>query len=336
MTAETISLSRHAAFTGKVFSVMKVILHIGAQRTATTSFQAYLRGNTDWLSKRGVGYWGPHRTRRGGLFSGLVRGSEQELAGEIEKAKREIGARVERLAKQGKTHLIVSDENMLGTARLNVRAKQLYPDAAQHLERFARAFDGMVSGVVLSVRSLETYWPSALAFSLGRGGHLARADELDQIVEGPRGWRDVVSDTSAAFSGVDVTVDSYETYAPQPEKRLAYMTDGAVELPETHARLWLHRSPDLAQLRRAFAQRGGNPAKLPSGEGRWLPFDEVQSAKLKENYADDLFWLHAGAGGVATFVEEDQPDQAGANPSGGATTRGHKNDGKDGRMARAG
>lgn len=336
MTAQAISLSLHAALTGKVLNVMKVILHIGAQRTATTSFQAYLRGNTAWLSKRGVGYWGPHRTRRGGLFSGLVRCSEQDLPKEIDAAHREIGARVERLAKQGKTHLIVSDENMLGTARINARAKQIYPDAAQRLDRFARVFEGMVSRVVLTVRSYDTYWPSALAFSLGRGGHLPRADDLEAITDGARGWRDVVTDTAAAFAGVDVVVDSYETFAPRPENRLAHMTDGAVELPEKHARLWLHRAPDLAQLRRAFAQRGGNPDKLPSGEGRWIPFDAVQSAKLKENYADDVFWLHAGAGGVARFVEEDQPDQAGANPSGGATTRGQDNDGKDGRMARAG
>lgn len=336
MTSEALSPPRCAALADKVLNAMKVILHIGAQRTATTSFQAYLRGNSDWLSKQGVGYWGPHRTRRGGVFSGLVADDADNQDAGIEAARKDIGARIERLAKRGKSHLIVSDENMLGTSRLNVRARRLYPDARARLNRFARAFDGAVSKVVLSIRAFDTYWPSALAFSVGRGGRLPRLDELEMIAEASRGWRDVVADTAEAFKGAELVVDTHEHFAPRPERRLHHMIDGAIDAPLTHARLWLHRSPDLAQLRRAFARRGGNPEKLPSGEGRWHPFDALHIAKLRENYADDMFWLHAGAGGVATFVEEDQPDQTGKNLSGGATTRGHEDDGKDGRMARTG
>jgi len=43
------------------------------------------------------------------------------------------------------------------------------------------------------------------------------------------------------------------------------------------------------------------PAELPSdGLGHWQPFTKDQTAALRETYADDLFWLTAGADGLAT------------------------------------
>ena len=52
---------------------MDVILHIGAHRTATTTFQHYMRGQSSELARAGIGFWGPWRTR-GGLFSGVMPG----------------------------------------------------------------------------------------------------------------------------------------------------------------------------------------------------------------------------------------------------------------------
>ncbi|MCF6192421.1 MAG: tetratricopeptide repeat protein [Candidatus Hydrothermae bacterium] len=51
---------------------MDVILHIGAHRTGTTTFQTYLEDNRDHLNEIGTEFWGPNRTRSG-LFSGLVK-----------------------------------------------------------------------------------------------------------------------------------------------------------------------------------------------------------------------------------------------------------------------
>lgn len=341
MTPVFLSRPPMAALADKVLQIMDVILHIGAQRTATTSFQAYLRANSADLSAQGVGYWGPHRTRRGGILSALVSlqdgvAPHSVIDGAVDETRDVIARYVSRLAKRGKTHLIVSDENMLGTARDNVRAESLYPRAAERLDRFARVFDGIATRVVLSVRSFETYWPSALAFSVGRGGRLPDQGALARIVAQKRTWRDVIGDVARAFPEAKLHVDGHEDLAGRPERRLAHMLDGAVVPPTAQARLWLNRSPDLAQLRAAVARRGGDPEQLPAGEGRWLPFDALQCAKLRENYADDLFWLHAGADGLATFHKEDLPDQTGTNLSGGATTRGQQNDRQDGRLARSG
>ena len=50
--------------------LMDVILHIGVHRTATTTFQAYLRERSDMLADQGLAFWGPRRTRNG-LFHGI-------------------------------------------------------------------------------------------------------------------------------------------------------------------------------------------------------------------------------------------------------------------------
>jgi len=49
---------------------MDVLLHIGAHRTASTTFQAYMRSNAAQWADGGVGYWGPFRLRRQ-MFHGV-------------------------------------------------------------------------------------------------------------------------------------------------------------------------------------------------------------------------------------------------------------------------
>ncbi len=337
MIAVSLSRPLTAAFADKVQYIMDVILHIGAQRTATTSFQAYMRANSANLSAQGIGYWGPHRTRRGGVLSPLVSlqtGAARD--GVIDETRDLIARYVGKLKKRGKTHLIVSDENMLGTARANVRSQCLYPETVQRLDRFARVFEGVATRVVVSIRAFDTYWPSALAFSLARGARLPSTDALERIVAQPRSWRNVIEDTARAFPGVEVQVDDFKSFASHPAGRLSHMVDAKIAAPLSSEQLWLNRSPDLAGLRAVLRKRGVVAQELPSGEGRWQPFDALQIAILREKYADDLFWLHAGADGLATYIKNERPDQTGKNLSGGTMTRGQNHDRQDGRLARTG
>lgn len=325
-----------AALADKGRRIMEVILHIGAQRTATTTLQHYLRANAQGLGDCGIGFWGPQRTRNEGLLSGILPEHGAPGAGQIDRARRRIAARFEAAARRGLSHLIVSDENMLGTVRRNLRASALYPDAGERLGHYAAAFDGAVSRVVLSLRGLDQYWASAWAYAVGRGYRLPKPRELAALAAQRRSWQAVVEDAAQAFPAVALQVHLHERHAGLPERRLWHMVDGAVTPPLEQARAWLHRAPDLAELRLVLADRGEDPGLLPAGEGRWQVFDTAQAAALRETHADDLFWLQSGAGGLATLIEEDLPDQAGENLPGGATTRGPKDDRNDGRLARTG
>lgn len=325
--------SPHSAATRRRASkTMDIILHIGAHRTASTGFQHYLRSNSGALSGLGIGVWGPLRTRDG-LLTGVVPVPGLRPPGQqLKRAAGRIAIAAVTAQKNGFTQLLVSDENMLGAPRRNLRQSALYGDAEERMARFAQAFGGRVTRVVLSIRGQESYWTSVLGFAVARGHRVPRPDDLDRLVTSNRHWRDVIADVACAFPRADLQVLPYELFGSLPERKLEVMT-GRVGLPRKHARAWLNRAPTLKALRGIVAERGGDADRLGDGEGRWHPFDSAQTAALREAYADDLLWLRAGADGLATLIEENGPGQAGEHPPAGQTTRGHANDDEERRMA---
>ena len=312
---------------------MDVIFHIGAHRTASTSFQAYLRANAPELAAQGLGFWGPMRTR-GGLFTGIIPSSTSPRPErQARMAKGRIALHSERARLNGMRQLIVSDENVMGAPRRNLRDRALYRGAGERMARHAAAFGGRITRVVLSIRCLDSYWASTLAYGVARGHPVPGPMLLAGLSQQRRSWRDVITDLSCALPGVELIVLPHETYAGLPERRLAILTGGAVRGPVKHARIWLNRAPDLGMLRQSLALRGENPAKLGAGEGRYDPFDAAQKARLRELYQDDLFWLAAGADGLAKMMTEKARNETGKTLQGATLTRGQDDDQQQGRVA---
>jgi hypothetical protein len=316
---------------------MDIVLHLGAHRTASTSFQSYIRHNLTDLTAQGLGFWGPSRTR-GGLFAGIipVNGSPR-LTRQARMAKGRIALHLERARLNGTRVLIVSDENMIGAPRRNMRDLMLYRGAGERMARHAAAFGGQITRIVLSIRDFDSYWPSVLAYGVARGHAVPQAAQLDWIASQTRGWRDVITDLSCALPDVDILVLPHEVYGGMPERRLEIMTDGLIQGPLHHHRICLNRAPDVATLRHALTLRGEDPDLLdaathPSG-GRYDPFTLVQRARLRELYQDDLFWLSAGADGLATLITENKRNQTGVSPQRDTLTRGKDNDQQEGRVA---
>jgi hypothetical protein len=309
---------------------MDIILHVGAHRTGTTAFQQYLRANERWLAAHGTGVWGPLRTRNG-LFDGLLSGTatphDQERS---RRASGRIRLAVERGRHQGLDRLIVTEENMIGSVRANLRAIRLYPDAGTRLARHADAV-GEVATVALTIRSLDDYWASALAFAVARGAPAANADTLDRLVSQPRSWREVIGDIAAALPRAQLVVLPFERTVGRADWLLAAMT-GLGRVPHHKGAVRANARPALDELHRVLADRG-DPAANLGGRDFWEPFDAAQRAALRETYLDDLFWLHSGADGKARLIEEDRADTDGHAPGpDGRMTRGLGNDRQDLRM----
>ena len=115
---------------------MDIILHPGAHRTGTTTFQSYLRGAEGALTAQGLLAWEPRRTRKG-LFHGLL--DPPACGCPTGRAEGRMRLATASATRQGATALIVSEENMLGTPRAGLRAQALYPDAATRLARVGAA-----------------------------------------------------------------------------------------------------------------------------------------------------------------------------------------------------
>lgn len=310
---------------------MDVILHIGAHRCATTTFQGYLRRNAARLARDGTGFWGPGRTRNG-LFSGL---SDAPPAGPVRdplrrarRARGRIRLNLRRSADAGLERLVVSDENMLGAMGANRRAGGLYPAAGERIARFAEAFGIMPLRLALTIRAPEIWWPSALGYGLSRGAPLPGSAELEAIAAARRGWREVITDLACAAPNAQILVLPFEVFAGRPDAQLAALIDRAA--PNLHSRDWRNPTPRLEELRQLRPD-----LDLPDGSGRWQPFTPVQTAQLRRLYEADMAWLTAGADGLARLVTDPDKTPAGENPPTPDATRGRRDE-QDRRLAGAG
>lgn len=305
---------------------MEIALHIGAHRSATTSFQRYMESNAHVLNRHGIRFWGPARTRRG-LFDGLnlpsgslgARGRRRRGVGRVQlQCAMQERARVRQV--------IVSEENMIGTVRDNLRHERLYPAIGEQMARYAEAFAPHLTRIVLSIRSLEAYWASALGFSILRGGRVPDAAQLDRLVTQPRSWRDVIMDLSCAAPDIEILVIPFEQMAGRPDRMLEYMAHSPMRAPKASADAWFNRGPDMDKLREALHLRGEDISTFTAGAGKWDPFDMTHRIALRETYEDDLFWLRAGADGMALLVEENGTVMTGQQLSHGPKRRGQAYD----------
>lgn len=312
---------------------MDVVLHIGAHRTASTSFQAYMRANLDLLAQQGVGFWGPRRTRDGVLAGIIPANGSPRSARQMRMARGRIGLALERVRLQGLHTLVISDENVIGAPRRNIRDMALYRDAGDRLSRHVAAFGGRITRIAVSIRSIDSYWPSVLAYAIARGQPLPSAHRLEVISAQTRGWRDVITDLAEAAPGVDIVVLPHDSYGGRPDLRLDAMVSAPSRLPAAAAWSWLNRAPDLAGLRDVLILRGEDPDLLGQGEGGYQPFSPVQVARMGEIYQDDLFWLHAGADGLARLMTENTRQQTGPIPRRVSLAKGQDDDRQQGRMA---
>ncbi|CUH76532.1 hypothetical protein SAMN04488093_102634 [Tropicibacter naphthalenivorans] len=304
----------------KAASQMDVILHVGAHRTGSTSFQHYMRANRATLDGAGIGFWGPWRTRKG-VLDGLT--DTPATPAEARRRAGRVQMNLRSAEKRGLGALVVSDENLIGTPRRCVRAGALYPEIGLRMARVAAGF-APVTRVNLQIRSLDMWWASALAFLVPRGMPLPTEAKLEALANASRSWRHVITDLACACPGADITVTVFERFADRPEALFEAITGQSGPESQPGA-FWANRCPDLAALRTCLAERGEDPAQLP-GEGRWQPFDFTQAARLREAYADDLFWLRAGADGLATLTETAASDRPGTNLGKDLQARGQRHD----------
>lgn len=304
-------------------NTMQVIFHLGAQRSATTTFQHYMRSHTQALGASGVGFWGPQRLREAGLFEGLYAGPSGRVSDEaIEAAKPRIAKALNVAAARGVRTLVISEENMLGSVKGNIRHRALYPDAETRLRGFVQAMGRPIDKVMLGLRPLDAYWSSALAYGVKRGAAVPEETALEAISGSARSWRDVVCDIAQVVPSAEIELHRYEDFADAPDARLELVLGRNAELPKSTKGLRMNEAPDLSELRAAMMKRGVSPTGLPDGEGRWQPFLPDQAEALAERHADDIFWCIAGAGGVARLIERKTLEEVGMSlPP--AARRGH-------------
>ena len=287
---------------------MDITLHIGAHRCGTTTLQHFLNRNSEILSHSGIAVWTPERTRSG-LFSGLIARPQDQNSLAERRAARSSGrieTEITLLRKAGYKQLLVTEENMTGSARNNLRQFSLYPSVGDRLNQFRRGFGSGCARIALSIRSYDDYWASAFAFAVAQGHKMPGPEEIAALVDQPRRWRNVIFETAAVFPEAEICVWPFERFGTQPAAQLEILSANAPLSGQlTGKNCWHNQSPKLPKLRRILRLRGEDRAAdtLPSGNGVWMPFNAQQRLQLSHYYQADLAWLRGGADGLARLIE---------------------------------
>ncbi len=260
---------------------MEIILHCGAHRCASTSFQNYLSRNEQTLAQQGLVYWGPERTRSNGL------NSLNKLTPDVcDALRREL----DDCQRSGARQLLVSQENFVGSMERNIAFASLYPSTQERAELLAKAFGGRVSKLALNIRALDMYWTSVAAYKFDRGSDPIEPTKWKRIAQSERRWRDVIIDISSAFPDVPLLVLPFEDFAGHQQAQLEVLTGRSA--PEFSDGLALNAAPKPA----------------PHG------LNTKQAMKLWADYADDLEWLASGADGLAELIGRTDTNALGVAP----------------------
>ncbi len=274
----------------------RVIVHLGAHRTATTLLQQTLTKNSEMLRQAGVELLVPPRTRRQ-VFDGLIkrpslRSDEDEQT--AAQSARKLRNRFRKFKDDDNTNLFVSEENILGTMRDCRDCTELYPELVQRLEPYREAF-AQVDCIVIGIRNTHHWWCSALAYTVGEYAALPTSDEIKAIAKSSRTWADIISDVKESFPDVPVVVREHP-YAPRSiGVDLANQTD-LKQLAEIAPLDKVSNSAASEDaLRRKLEARDGDSSGLREmmPGGVFDPFDQTQTNNLNERFESDVAVLQA-------------------------------------------
>lgn len=300
----------------KVYGDMEVILQIGAGPVGQFAKQAPLDP-----AQTGIAVWTPARVQQ--LFYGLkpVEALPVQSRSSPRARQRAIGRvrlNLEKLYHQGVRTLLVCDTDLITPWRETMAQRAIFPAIGHRLSRVMNAFDGCVSQIVINMQAQDTFWRTTLAQAIGGGMALPTPGTLAEISGNSRGWRDVICDIACAAPHADLCVVPAENEGRHP-------------VPPLLARAGIDVVPRQDLMRRALADRGDAPDQVLEIDEHWQPFSAAQQAQMLEAYGEDLFWLTAGADGLARYVEEDRGVQDGKTRQ-RATMRGRGDDQPQGNM----
>lgn len=290
----------------------RLVLHLGAHRTGTTSVQTYLHENRRALSEKGIGYWGPAALRQG-RFPGLFRAFDPAGAPEkqVQESRETIAANLEILhsraanqQKNGHHSLIVSDENLLGDMQINLMRASLYPDATQRMAVVAGVFGAHCRRITLTIRRQETYWPSLIAYRLAHGAAAPKPERLEALARQKTGWRAVIETVQRHFPEAELQVLEFDGWAERPDLLVSQILGQDTGLPPLQALPRKNAALNRPALKALAIERGDRvSARYIGGQsGLYQPFSAPQLQQLEQQYRADLAWLTQETGGEITFL----------------------------------
>lgn len=205
---------------------MKVLVHLGVHKTATTFIQSQLANNRQALAEKGFGMAGiwAVRKRFTNTFDRLawfdpfwrfltrprLRRRFDKLAGEAPHAHT----------------FLLSDENLTGTIAANYLFGRLYPWAGMRARMLAGILAGHDTHYFLCIRRYPDYLVSSWLQLASKGKPPAFEKYVEKFAPDGRGWAELVADLAAAVGKDRLTVWTYDWFAEDPARIFALLAPG--------------------------------------------------------------------------------------------------------------
>jgi hypothetical protein len=205
---------------------MKVLVHLGVHKTATTFIQSQLANNRQALATKGFGVAGiwAVRKRFTNLFDRLswLDPVSRFLTRPILRRK------LDRLMAEsdGLDTFLLSDENLTGTIAANYLLGRLYPWARPRAKLLASLLAGHDVHYFVCIRRYPDYLASSWLQLASKGKPPAFEKYVEKFAPHRRGWAELVADLAAAVGPDRLTVWTYDWFSQDPRRVFALLAPG--------------------------------------------------------------------------------------------------------------
>ncbi len=193
----------------------RIILHLGAPKTGSTSLQYYLSENREVLESAGVVY--PERMIQGGqvdpLHTHLVQMRTRRNPDDaFDAARVRLAALFEA---RGAHSLLLSNESLLGEPYHDDKPG-FFPHHEKWIGELVRLFDGYEVQVIYFIRNFTTFLPSYYVQYVRRGGTKTLREFCDHVTGGNLSWCPLIDSLRAAFGSSNVRVFEHTALREHP------------------------------------------------------------------------------------------------------------------------
>ena len=281
---------------GGVQGPRRVVLHLGAHKTASTHFSEVVWQNAALCRQAGVAAprKGPLREAVTHALSSIRDG--KPVPPEMIAAAAALG--------QGADGLLVMDENILGTPRNLFSEGAMYPRAARRAGRAARLFPGAQVEIMMALRDPATFVAASWSESLRSNTFRPFRDYLEGVRAADIGWYPIVAGIREAAPEARITIWRFEDYRKLLPRLLAIalgldedappafepvasevrvgLSQRALDVVTARVRLTGASLPE-AEVERVMARFPKGPEHAPP-----RPWSSAESRDLSARYDADL------------------------------------------------
>lgn len=278
---------------------IRVSVHVGAHKTASTHFQKMIRRQQRMLNKAGTAILLPRELRRGDIpMQRLARGHIVQEHGALEDARAAFSA-----STADADHALLSDENILGSAH-DVRFRRtatFYPEGHLRLHRVLTGLGLSGATVFLAIRDPAHFMVSAYSQRVTSRGFVPFEKFTGQLDVCTLFWSEFVERLARGPAVARVVVWRFEDYPRVTQEILRQMVPSeiaAAMVPRGRpSNLGLSAAAHVRIAELNGRPGGVTPAEiravrdaLPKGpaEPGFMPYEDGLLRESARYYAEDL------------------------------------------------